>query len=67
MEEIGCYLETLSIKSYYFSSKQVDYVRTGLTRLFSATQYSVRPLRHDQVQIQSTPDAGHFTNITHNI
>merc|ERR1712241_295767 len=27
---------------------KVDYVRTGLTRLFSATQFSVRPLRHDQ-------------------
>ena len=29
---------------------KVDYVRTGLTRLFSATQFSVRPLRHDQYE-----------------
>lgn len=29
---------------------KVDYARTGLTRLFSATQYSVRPLRHDQYE-----------------
>ncbi len=29
---------------------KVDYVRTGLTRLFSTTQFSVRPLRHDQYE-----------------
>merc|ERR1712027_129516 len=29
---------------------KVDYVRTGLTRLFSTTQYSVRPLRHDEYE-----------------
>ena len=29
---------------------KVDYVRTGLTRLYSTTQYSVRPLRHDQYE-----------------
>ena len=29
---------------------KVDYVRLGLTRLFSATQFSVRPLRHDQYE-----------------
>ena len=29
---------------------KVDYVRTGLTRLYSATQFSVRPLRHDQYE-----------------
>ena len=31
-------------------SLQVDYVRTGLTRLFSTTQYSVRPLKHNQYE-----------------
>lgn len=37
---------------------KVDYVRTGLTRLYSATQYSVRPLRHDQYErfiLSATP------------
>lgn len=29
---------------------KVDYVRTGLTRLYSTTQFSVRPLRHDQYE-----------------
>ena len=29
---------------------RVDYVRTGLTRLYSATQFAVRPLRHDQYE-----------------
>jgi len=29
---------------------KVDYVRTGLTRLFSTTQYSVRPLKHNQYE-----------------
>ena len=29
---------------------KVDYVRTGLTRLVSTTQYSVRPWRHDQYE-----------------
>ena len=29
---------------------KVDYVRKGLTRLYSATQFSVRPLRHDQYE-----------------
>lgn len=29
---------------------KVDYARTGLTRLFSTTQFSVRPLRHDQYE-----------------
>jgi len=29
---------------------KVDYTRTGMTRLFSATQFSVRPLRHDQYE-----------------
>merc|ERR1712079_472706 len=29
---------------------KVDYVRTGLTRLYSTTQYSVRPWRHDQYE-----------------
>jgi len=29
---------------------KVDYVRTGMTRLYSTTQYSVRPLRHDQYE-----------------
>merc|ERR1711910_147506 len=29
---------------------KVDYVRTGLTRLVSTTQFSVRPLRHDQYE-----------------
>lgn len=37
---------------------KVEYVRTGLTRLFSTTQYSVRPLRHDQYErfiLSATP------------
>merc|ERR1712226_210759 len=29
---------------------RVDYVRKGLTRLYSSTQFSVRPLRHDQYE-----------------
>ena len=29
---------------------KVDYVRKGLTRLYSTTQFSVRPLRHDQYE-----------------
>merc|ERR1712172_157281 len=29
---------------------KVEYVRTGLTRLVSTTQYSVRPWRHDQYE-----------------
>jgi len=29
---------------------KVDYIRTGLTRLVSTTQFSVRPLRHDQYE-----------------
>merc|ERR1712142_1210930 len=29
---------------------KVDYMRTGMTRLYSTTQYSVRPLRHDQYE-----------------
>ena len=29
---------------------KVDYVRQGLTRLYSTTQFSVRPLRHDQYE-----------------
>jgi len=29
---------------------KVDYVRTGVTRLFSTTQYSVRPLKHNQYE-----------------
>ena len=29
---------------------KVDYVRTGLTRLYSTTQFSVRPLRHDEYE-----------------
>ena len=29
---------------------KVDYTKTGMTRLFSATQFSVRPLRHDQYE-----------------
>jgi len=29
---------------------KVDYVRTGLTRLYSTTQYSVRPLKHNQYE-----------------
>ena len=29
---------------------KVDYVRTGLTRLYSTTQFSVRPWRHDQYE-----------------
>ncbi|TRY62574.1 hypothetical protein TCAL_00475 [Tigriopus californicus] len=29
---------------------KVDYVKPGMTRLFSATQFSVRPLRHDQYE-----------------
>lgn len=29
---------------------KVEYARTGLTRLYSATQYSVLPLRHDQYE-----------------
>lgn len=29
---------------------KVDYVRTGITRLYSTTQFSVRPLRHDQYE-----------------
>ncbi len=29
---------------------KVNYVRTGLTRLYSTTQFSVRPLRHDQYE-----------------
>jgi len=29
---------------------KVEYVRTGMTRLYSTTQYSVRPLRHDQYE-----------------
>lgn len=29
---------------------KVDYSTTGMTRLFSATQFSVRPLRHDQYE-----------------
>merc|ERR1711935_1231087 len=29
---------------------KVDYTRTGLTRLVSTTQFSVRPLRHDQYE-----------------
>ena len=29
---------------------KVDYVRSGLTRLYSTTQFSVRPLRHNQYE-----------------
>ena len=29
---------------------KVDYVRQGLTRLYSTTQFSVRPLRHNQYE-----------------
>ena len=29
---------------------KVDYVRPGLSRLYSTTQFSVRPLRHDQYE-----------------
>ena len=29
---------------------RVDYVRTGKTRLFSSTQFSVRPLKHDEYE-----------------
>ena len=29
---------------------KVNYVRTGLTRLYSTTQFSVRPLRHDEYE-----------------
>ena len=29
---------------------KVDYVRKGLTRLYSTTQFSVRPLRHNQYE-----------------
>lgn len=29
---------------------KVDYQRVGMTRLYSTTQYSVRPLRHDQYE-----------------
>jgi oligosaccharyltransferase complex subunit beta len=29
---------------------RVDYVRKGLTRLYSSTQFSVRPYRHDQYE-----------------
>ena len=29
---------------------KVEYVRQGLTRLYSTTQFSVRPLRHDQYE-----------------
>ena len=29
---------------------KVDYVRPGLTRLYSTTQFSVRPLRHNQYE-----------------
>eukprot|EP00096_Caligus_rogercresseyi_P005361 TRINITY_DN2067_c0_g1_i1.p1 TRINITY_DN2067_c0_g1~~TRINITY_DN2067_c0_g1_i1.p1 ORF type:complete len:434 (-),score=183.49 TRINITY_DN2067_c0_g1_i1:101-1402(-) len=29
---------------------KVDYVRTGISRLYSTTQVSVRPLRHDQYE-----------------
>ena len=29
---------------------KVDYVRTGMTRLYSTTQFSVRPWRHDQYE-----------------
>jgi len=41
--------QKISFKMLEYFRLQVEYVRTGLTRLFSATQYSVRPLRHDQV------------------
>lgn len=29
---------------------RVDYARKGLTRLYSSTQFSVRPWRHDQYE-----------------
>ena len=29
---------------------KVDYARQGLTRLYSTTQFSVRPLRHNQYE-----------------
>lgn len=47
----GTYLARFKIPDVYGVFKfQVDYKRDGLTYLFSSTQVSVRPLRHDEYE-----------------
>lgn len=50
-KEDGTYLAKFKVPDVYGVYKfQVDYQKDGLTRLFSSSQVSVRPLRHDQYE-----------------